>query len=867
MLRLLSRCRSFFGLRCSVRSAFTADPLTESKGQFYYVIPEIPRDSSQDNPLLQCATLPRIDGIKAEQIFTAISKQIIEYQIALSQLAEDIKSNSIPITYESIVSKIDEIIFPVQNSLQLVESLGVTNNDPAWRLITSRLTAKFLRAQSEHLYSNAEIYGALHKVLLELRPQENLKRGVVEQLLAEGWSNGAALASAASGKVESCSSCGIPHFPHKNGKESCRKSLSQLFYLRSELMKAENMFEQMVTNSAYVSSPETISQASITGRYDNARRIGAQLPSYLTNVLIPNSSGYIPVAESDLSSSAPYWFPYALGGKQEGGYFKDMRVNLGIDKSANMFLCHCSNRELRRVVWQALVQRASQRTFGGSSGQHASNDGRIEQMRRLRAQVASTMGAPDWLSLVWRRTAVSGRGPSSPDDLVDKVLEPIRKKLLPLGKIEWTILNEWAESHLRISPSLEHYDIAYAIEQYNFTMSLAPGSSLSMDPRYRRVLPFEASIDRIFGRLGDLFGLTVARLPVGVGHATRLGITDSFSYEVVDAGGRGIKLGEILVDLNPKHHFGAASFGSVTPVPLVTRFPLPSKSPSSVAAEVSIACMFGNLSSDAIRIGLSEIEALDIASAFGRCLQHVVSRTPSYAFTGLTMPMPGASFAGSTGGIPVRDNSFLTQDLIKLLLIRSGPMRQAIFGDALGDSGTNRVVVNTAHGISRVMALPFLRTLYESRFDLELWAKGRSAWKTWHALSESLWLQHMPYPYHPDDQWACSALGIFGSRGIPGMRYFEVWRQVIAFDCLSAFIEAGFDKQWDAQPVKSLFIQYRKTVLDPGTALSCRSTFQAFRGRDPLPDALLKTFDVSHKLIRRSAFSSNSVPPEAVATQ
>lgn len=100
-----------------------------------------------------------------------------------------------------------------------------------------------------------------------------------------------------------------------------------------------------------------------------------------------------------------------------------------------------------------------------------------------------------------------------------------------------------------------------------------------------------------------------------------------------------------------------------------------------------------------------------------------------------------------------------------------------------------------------MMALPFLYTLYESRFDLELWASGRSTWKTWHALSDSLWSQHLPYPHHPDDQWACSALGIFGSRGSPGMRYFEVWRQVIALDCLSAFTEAGFDKQWNGKQV------------------------------------------------------------------
>lgn len=124
----------------------------------------------------------RLDDIKADQIFTGISKQIIEYQVALSQLAEEIKSNSIPITYENIVSRIDEIIFPAQSSLQLVESLSATNNDPAWRLVVSRLATKFLRAQSEHLYSNAEIYGALHKVLLQLDPQDKLRRGTFATL-------------------------------------------------------------------------------------------------------------------------------------------------------------------------------------------------------------------------------------------------------------------------------------------------------------------------------------------------------------------------------------------------------------------------------------------------------------------------------------------------------------------------------------------------------------------------------------------------------------------------------------------------------------------------------------------------------------
>ncbi len=98
-----------------------------------------------------------------------------------------------------------------------------------------------------------------------------------------------------------------------------------------------------------------------------------------------------------------------------------------------------------------MVQRAGVRTFCGTSGQHASNDERIEQLRRLRSQVANDLGKEDWISLVWQRTAPGGRGPKSPDALVDDVLEPMRKKLVPIGKLEWKILNEWAAPHLRIS--------------------------------------------------------------------------------------------------------------------------------------------------------------------------------------------------------------------------------------------------------------------------------------------------------------------------------------------------------------------------------------------------------------------------------
>lgn len=84
-------------------------------------------------------------------------------------------------------------------------------------------------------------------------------------------------------------------------------------------------------------------------------------------------------------------------------------------------------------------------------------------------------------------------------------------------------------------------------------MSLAPGRSLATDPRYERVLPLESTVDGVFKRIGELFGLTVTRLPQGQGHSAQLGIPGSVVYEVVDnLEEKGFKLGEVLVDLTPK---------------------------------------------------------------------------------------------------------------------------------------------------------------------------------------------------------------------------------------------------------------------------------------------------------------------------
>ncbi|VDN10149.1 unnamed protein product [Dibothriocephalus latus] len=446
-------------------------------------------------------------------------------------------------TYDSLVAKLDEILFPLQYSMQLISGFGVIQDNSIWRLIGGRLLSKVLQAQSENFYSDATIYEALHKILLELDDPKGSKKGILQQFLAESWACGAGLSTIACRNSDSppskptlCASCPLDHFPHGLSPRQAQKRLSELQYLRGELTRIEREFERMVASSAFVSLPQTQRAARLSGRYQGSQNIDSQLPDYLTNALSPDDQGQVPVAESDLAASAPPWLFRVLGGRLEGGYVTGMRI--------------------RRTVWRALVQRASTRNFGGASGHHAANDERIQNIRKLRSQVAEQFNAPDWLSLVWHRSAPGGRGPESPQKLVKEVLEPLRKKLLPLGKLEWVVLSEWAPPYLRIPPLLPKV------------------------PELREMA------------------------------ATKVLLDDRQQL-----------------------------------------------------------------------LGGNSAEVMSVAAGFGTCLQHVISRTPSHMFTGLSAPLPGVTFAGSTGGIPVRDNFFLTHDLLQLLLLRSSSLRRSVFGE------------------------------------------------------------------------------------------------------------------------------------------------------------------------------------------
>jgi oligopeptidase A len=87
-----------------------------------------------------------------------------------------------------------------------------------------------------------------------------------------------------------------------------------------------------------------------------------------------------------------------------------------------------------------------------------------------------------------------------------------------------------------------------------------------------------------------------------------------------------------------------------------------------------------------------------------------------------------------------------------------------------------------------------------------------------------------------EDRFLCSFGHIFAG-GYAAGYYSYKWAEVLSADAFAAFEEAGLD---DPAATAETGRRFRDTVLSLGGSAAPMQVFEAFRGRPPSPEALLR---------------------------
>jgi peptidyl-dipeptidase Dcp len=499
------------------------------------------------------------------------------------------------------------------------------------------------------------------------------------------------------------------------------------------------------------------------------------------NVLADEKSYALMLDEQDLEGLPDFARDAARAAAEERGHPGKYAVTLS-RSSCETFLQFSTRRDLREKVFQAWIKR-------GENGGATDNRTVIAEMVALRAARAKLLGYETFAD--YRLADQMAKTPSAARGLLQQVWTRAREKALADRDALQTLIAEEGGNF-----KLEPWDWRYYAEKLRQARYDLDESEIK--PYFQ----LDHMIEAAFATAGRLFGLSFTPVDVPLYHP------DARAWRVTDKSGAevGLFIGDYFA--RASKHSGAwmtslrdqeRLIGAVTPIILnICNFSKPA------AGEPAL---------------LSFDDARTLFHEFGHALHGLLSN--------VTYPLlSGTSVASDFVELP----SQLYEHWLEVPEILQQYARHARTGEPMPKALLDKLLEtrNFGQGFATVEytacalvdldihGLPEPGSLDVSKFE-------REALERIHMPAEIVMRHRLPHFQH-----------LFSGGGYAAGYYSYMWSEVLDADAFEAFSEAG--NAFDPETAKRL----RDYIYGAGNLRDPAEAYQAFRGRLPAVDALLK---------------------------
>ena len=462
---------------------------------------------------------------------------------------------------------------------------------------------------------------------------------------------------------------------------------------------------------------------------------------------------------------------------------------------------YSQRRDLRERVYRAHVSRAS-----GAQGSELNNWPLIERILSLRGEQARRLGYANWAEV----SLAAKMADSQP--AVEALLEELRSAAYPVAERELEALKQCAAAHAAPEASdLQPWDVSFWAEKLR-------QQSFELDSEaLRPYFPLPQVLEGLFALCNRLFGI---RIEAADGEAP-VWHTDVRYFRILEGAAGGTAAGEPLAAfyLDPYSRPGSKRGGAWMDECLVR------SQASDGSAVLPVAYLICNQSppvgSTPSLMTFEEVETL--FHEFGHGLQHMLT----------TVERPQA--AGINGvewdavELPSQFMENWCYDRSTLL----GMARHWQSGEPLPEQEFSKLLAaRTFMGGAAT-----LRQVHFALVDLQLHSRWTAdGGQTPEQLRREIAANTTVLAPIDDDAFLCSFGHIFAG-GYAAGYYSYKWAEVLSADAFAAFEEVGLENE--AQ-IRETGRRFRDTVLSLGGSLDPKQVFEAFRGRQPSSEALIR---------------------------
>ena len=458
------------------------------------------------------------------------------------------------------------------------------------------------------------------------------------------------------------------------------------------------------------------------------------------------------------------------------------------------FLKYSTRRDLRETVYRAQVARAS-------SGE-LNNWPLIEQILSLRGEQARRLGYANWAEV-----SLAAKMAGSVDE-VEQLLEELRTASYPVAHAELEQLRAFAEAQgAPEAADLRPWDVSYWAEKLR-------QQSFDLDSEALRPwFPLEGVLQGLFGLCQRLFDIRI--VPTEPGDAPTWH-SDVRYFRVLD-GASGVPLAAFYLD--PYSRPGSKRGGAWMDECLGR---------STTAAGEPVLPVAYLICNQSPPVGetpslmtFDEVETL--FHEFGHGLQHMLT----------TVERPQAAGINNVEWDAVELPSQFMENWCYDRATLMGMARHWQSGEPLPEADYQKLLAaRTFMGGSGT-----LRQVHLALTDLRLHSRWSPAsGQTPEQLRREVAQTTTVLEPIAEDAFLCSFSHIFAG-GYSAGYYSYKWAEVLSADAFSAFEEVGLDVE-DA--VVATGRRFRDTVLSLGGSRAPAEIFEAFRGRPPSSEALIR---------------------------
>ena len=452
-------------------------------------------------------------------------------------------------------------------------------------------------------------------------------------------------------------------------------------------------------------------------------------------------------------------------------------------------LTFAEDRALREQVYTAYNTRASDQ--GPNAGQH-DNSARIERILALRHESAQLLGYAS-AAQVSLATKMAG----TPERVLG-FLHDLAARAKPVALRELEDLRTFARDELGIA-TLQPWDVAWASEKLR--LSRFDFSEEDLKPYF----PLPAVMDGLFAIASRVFGVQFrARDGVDVWHP------DVRFFDVIG------ERGEVLAGFYVDHYARAGKRGGAWMDVCRTRF----RDEGLQRPVAFLTCNVAPPSEDRPAL-LTHDDVITLFHEFGHGLHHMLTRIDLPSIGGID----GMEWDAVELPSQFMENFCWQRETLDLFA------RHWQSGAALPDV-LHRKMLAARHfhaGLFLVRQIEF--ALFDFRVHLEFDPpRGARALEILDEVRREV-AAIVPPAWH---RFPHSFTHVFAG-GYAAGYYSYLWAEVLSADAFAAFEQAGlFDAATGAR--------YRREVLAVGGSRPALESFIAFRGREPTPDALLRSY-------------------------